>query len=118
MGSNHNNRPEKPVYAVAGGTVPYTQDGWMPAHGVGGMWSFGNAVLIEHRDGWISAYGHLSAPVVAKGEAVTQGQFIGCIGSTGSSTGPHLHLALYHNGDAGIGGQSFAELAGPQYMEK
>lgn len=107
----------EPVYAVAAGTVRYTQDGWTPAHGVGGMWSFGNSVFIEHGDGWISAYGHLSALAVASGETVTQGQLIGYIGSTGNSTGPHLHLALYHNGDAGIGGQNFAELAWPQLRE-
>ena len=105
----------EPVYAVAAGNVRYTQDGWTPAHGVGGMWSFGNSVFIEHGDGWVSAYGHLSALAVASGETVTQGQLIGYIGSTGNSTGPHLHLALYHNGDAGIGGQNFAELAWPQY---
>ena len=107
----------EPVYAVASGTVRYTQDGWTPALGVGGMWSFGNSVFIEHGDGWISAYGHLSALAAASGETVTQGQLIGYIGSTGNSTGPHLHLALYHNGDAGIGGQNFAELAWPQYRE-
>lgn len=107
----------EPVYAVAAGTVRYTQDGWTPAYGVGGMWSFGNAVFIEHGDGWISAYGHLSALAVSSGETVTQGQLIGYIGSTGNSTGPHLHLALYHNGDAGIGGQNYAELAWPQYRE-
>lgn len=107
----------EPVYAVAAGTVRYTQDGWTSAHGVDGMWSFGNSVFIEHGDGWISAYGHLSALAVASGETVVQGQLIGYIGSTGNSTGPHLHLALYHNGDAGIGGQNYAELAWPQYRE-
>lgn len=107
----------EPVYAVATGTVRYTQDGWTPAHGVDGMWSFGNSVFIEHGDGWISAYGHLSMLAVASGETVAQGQLIGYISSTGNSTGPHLHLALYHNGDAGIGGQNFAELAWPQYRE-
>lgn len=107
----------EPVYAAAAGTVRYTQDGWTPSHGVGGMWSFGNSVFIEHGDGWISAYGHLSALAVSSGETVTQGQLIGYIGSTGNSTGPHLHLALYHNGDACIGDQNFAELAWPQYQE-
>ena len=105
----------EPVYAVADGTVRYTQDGWTAADGVGGMWSFGNAVFVEHGDGWISAYGHLSALAVASGETVIQGQLVGYIGSTGNSTGPHLHLALYHDGDAGIGGQCFAEQAWPQY---
>lgn len=105
----------EPVYAVADGTVRYTQDGWTSANGVGGMWSFGNSVFVEHGDGWISAYGHLSALAVAQGEYVTQGQLVGYVGSTGNSTGPHLHLALYHNGDAGIVSQNFAELAWPQY---
>ncbi len=107
----------EPVYAVGAGTVRYVQYGWTPAYGVDGMWSFGNSVFIEHGDGWISAYGHLSALAVGSGETVTQGQLIGYIGSTGNSTGPHLHLALYHNGDAGIGGHNFAELAWPQYRE-
>lgn len=105
----------EPVYAVAGGIVRYTQDGWTEADGVGGMWSFGNSVFVEHGDDWISAYAHLSALAVAPGETVMQGQLIGYIGSTGNSTGPHLHLALYHDGDAGIDGQCFAELAWPQY---
>ncbi|WP_217959925.1 peptidoglycan DD-metalloendopeptidase family protein [Acutalibacter muris] len=105
----------EPAYAVAAGTVRYVQDGWTPAYGVDGMWSFGNSVFIEHGDGWISAYGHLSGLAVASGETVAQGQLIGYIGSTGNSTGPHLHLALYHNGDAGIGGKNFAELAWPQF---
>lgn len=61
-------------------------------------------MFIEHGDGWISAYGHLYALAVVSGESVAQGQLIGYIGSTGNSTGPHLHLVLYHNGDAGIGG--------------
>ena len=95
----------------------YTQDGWTSAHGVGGMWSFGNSVFIEHGDGWISAYGHLWALAVASGETVMQGQLIGYIGSTGNSTGPHLHLTLYHNDDAGIGGQNFAKLAWPNHKE-
>lgn len=108
----------EPVYAVADGTVRYTQDGWTAADGVGGMWSFGNAVFVEHGDGWISAYGHLSALAVVPGETVMQGQLVGYIGSTGNSTGPHLHLALYHDGNAGIGSQNFAELAWPKYSEQ
>ncbi|WP_304432759.1 peptidoglycan DD-metalloendopeptidase family protein [Acutalibacter muris] len=105
----------EPVYAVADGMVRYTQDGWVPAYGVGGMWSFGNSVFVDHGDGWISAYAHLSALAVSPGEYITQGQLVGYVGSTGNSTGPHLHLALYHNGEAGIGGQNYAELAWPQH---
>lgn len=107
----------EPVYAVGAGTVRYTQDGWTAADGVGGMWSFGNAVFIDHGDGWISAYGHLSAVAVRKGEHIAQGQLLGYVGSTGNSTGPHLHLALYLDGDAGVNGRNYAELAWPQFRE-
>ncbi|WP_367575593.1 M23 family metallopeptidase [Acutalibacter caecimuris] len=62
-------------------------------------------MFVEHGDGWISAYAHLSALAVAPDETVTQGQIVGYIGSTGNFTGPHLHLDLCHNGDFGIGGQ-------------
>lgn len=81
---------------------------------MGRMWPFGNSVFVEHGDGWVSAYGHLSVLAVASGEYVTQGQLMGYIGSTGNSTGTYLHLVLYHNGDAVIGGKNFAELALPQ----
>lgn len=107
----------EPVYAVAAGTVRYTQDGWNFRPWRGRDVVFRQQRLYRAWDGWISAYGRLSALTVARGETVTQGQLIGDIGSTGNSTGPHLHLALYHNGDAGIGGQNFAELAWPQYRE-
>lgn len=49
---------------------------------------------------------------------VMQGQLVGYIGSTGNSTGPHFHLAPYHDGDAEIGGTNFAELAWPSANTK
>ncbi len=58
---------------------------------------FGNYVEINHSHGYSTAYGHLQNYVVTKGDRVTRGQLIGQIGSTGRSTGPHLHYEIRHN---------------------
>lgn len=107
----------EPVYACAPGTVRYIQDGWTPAHGVSDMWSFGNCVVVDHTDGWQSVYAHLSRLAVTPGTPIRQGQLVGYIGSTGNSTGPHLHLALYYHGSPGENGMNYAEMAWPQYRE-
>ena len=107
----------EPVYACAPGTVRYIQDGWTPAHGVSDMWSFGNCVVVDHTDGWQSVYAHLSRLAVTPGTPIRQGQLVGYIGSTGNSTGPHLHLALYYHGSPGKNGMNYAEMAWPQYRE-
>ena len=107
----------EPVYACAPGTVRYIQDGWTPANEVGGMWSFGNCVVVDHTDGWQSVYAHLSRLAVTPGTPIRQGQLVGYIGSTGNSTGPHLHLALYYHGSPGENGMNYAEMAWPQYRE-
>lgn len=51
----------------------------------------GNAVYIDHGNGVVTAYFHMSKPLVAAGDTVARGQTIGLIGSTGRVTGPHLH---------------------------
>jgi len=56
---------------------------------------YGNAVLIDHEDGFLTHYGHLSAITVTVGQHVTAGQQIGNEGSTGHSTGPHLHFEVH-----------------------
>lgn len=77
-----------PVVASAGGKV--IQAGW------GG--GYGNVVKIEHRNGLVTRYAHLSRIDVKNGQAVNQGQRIGAVGSTGLSTGPHLHYEVWLNG--------------------
>ncbi|HEX4013073.1 MAG TPA: peptidoglycan DD-metalloendopeptidase family protein [Candidatus Cybelea sp.] len=72
------------VTAAAGGTVIMAQ--WY-----GG---YGNYILIDHGGGYSTGYGHLSAMYVAAGQAVQRGQAIGAVGSTGQSTGPHLHFEV------------------------
>jgi hypothetical protein len=77
-----------PVLASKGGKV--TIAGWS-----GG---YGNLVEIAHRNGWSSRYGHNSALLVSPGQRVRQGQPIALVGSTGVSTGPHIHFEIRHNG--------------------
>ncbi|WTW92492.1 transglycosylase family protein [Streptomycetaceae bacterium NBC_01309] len=72
------------VKAVTSGTV--VKSGW------GG--AYGNEVVIKHADGKYSQYGHLSSSSVSVGQSVSTGQQIGLSGSTGNSTGPHLHFEI------------------------
>ncbi|MBV8531761.1 MAG: peptidoglycan DD-metalloendopeptidase family protein [Candidatus Eremiobacteraeota bacterium] len=72
------------VMAAAAGTVIMAQ--WY-----GG---YGNYVLIDHGGGYSTGYGHLSAIFVSTGQTVARGQAIGAVGSTGESTGPHLHFEI------------------------
>lgn len=64
--------------------------------GCGG--GYGNYVMIDHGDGRISIYGHLSIVLAEVGETVSAGEIIGCVGSTGYSTGPHLHFETRFEG--------------------
>ncbi|MCR5698968.1 MAG: M23 family metallopeptidase [Treponemataceae bacterium] len=59
---------------------------------------FGNYIIVSHANGYQSLYAHLSATNVKKGQYVYQGNKIGLVGSTGYSTGPHLHFTVYKNG--------------------
>lgn len=60
--------------------------------------NYGNFIEIQHNDGTISRYAHCSKIVVSVGQQVSVGQYIGNVGSTGNSTGPHLHLEIKVNG--------------------
>ena len=56
---------------------------------------YGNAVVIDHGEGWTSLYGHMqSASPLVEGQSVGAGSYVGPVGTTGNSTGPHLHLQL------------------------
>jgi murein DD-endopeptidase MepM/ murein hydrolase activator NlpD len=79
-----------PIAAAAAGTVIYAA--WL-----GG---YGNLTVIDHGGGLATAYGHQSGIAVSTGEQVAQGQTIGYVGSTGHSTGPHLHFEVRVNGQA------------------
>ena len=60
---------------------------------------FGNTVVLSHGDETYTLYGHCSRLLVRYGDTVTQGTVIALVGSTGNSTGPHLHLSLIQNGE-------------------
>jgi murein DD-endopeptidase MepM/ murein hydrolase activator NlpD len=60
---------------------------------------YGNVVVVKHTDGYISLYAHTSSNEVEEGDMVKRGQVIARVGSTGRSTGSHLHLEIYKDGD-------------------
>ena len=79
-----------PVYAAADGLISMAQ--WFS--------SYGNYVQIEHGAGLETRYAHLSGYIVQPGERVKKGDLIGYVGSTGRSTGPHLHYEVRVAGEA------------------
>ena len=83
-----------PVVAPAGGTIA------LVGKESEGFHVHGNTVGIDHGQGVLSIFLHLNDINVQEGEIVTAGQQIGTVGSTGASTGPHLHWGLYVNGRA------------------
>lgn len=85
-GSNVNGAP---VVAAADGVVTYA--GW-----IGG---YGNCIIINHGSGIVSLYGHGSETVATVGQVVKQGDIIMKVGSTGNSTGPHVHFEIRKNGE-------------------
>ena len=90
-GIDISNATGTPIVASALGRVIYS--GYDP----GGL---GNMVTIDHGFGYITRYGHMSKLLVKNGQGVTRGQVIGLMGSTGYSTGSHLHYEVYRNGKA------------------
>jgi len=58
---------------------------------------YGNVVVLQHDLGYTTIYGHMNVIIAKEGESVRQGQAIGGVGSTGKSTGPHLHFELRHD---------------------
>ena len=77
-----------PIYALAAGVVTYA----------GNKKGFGNMVEIDHGQGYSTRYAHISEIAVKTGDRISQDQVIAKIGSTGRSTGPHLHLEMLKDG--------------------
>ena len=87
-GVDFRGRTGTPVYAATDGTVNFS----------GRNGGYGNFVRIRHAGGLATGYAHLSRIAVRNGQSVERGQVIGYVGSTGLSTGPHLHYEMYRNG--------------------
>jgi murein DD-endopeptidase MepM/ murein hydrolase activator NlpD len=60
---------------------------------------YGNVLEVDHGDGLISRYAHLSSSLMKEGSVVKKGDLVAKMGSTGRSTGPHLHLEVLRNGE-------------------
>ena len=97
-----------PVGAAGAGEV--TMAGWN-----GG---YGNCVMINHGNGLETLYGHLSAIMVSVGDLVSAGQTIGAVGSTGNSTGPHLHFEISQNGELIDPGSLWGFDVGSRYVPR
>lgn len=83
-------RKGSPVSAVAAGVVTYA----------GARSGYGNLVEITHGDGYVTRYGHNAEILVQEGDLVRRGDQIAEMGSTGRSTGPHVHLEVFKDGDS------------------
>lgn len=77
-----------PIGAIWAGKVAFS----------GPYGGYGNVVVIEHANRVVTLYGHCAELAVEAGDSVSEGQLIGYVGSTGYSTGPHLHLELWKDG--------------------
>ncbi len=78
-----------PIHAADSGTVVTA------SYNSGG---YGNYVILNHGNGYTTVYGHMTSYCVSVGQTVSKGQVIGYVGSTGLSTGPHLHFEVRYNG--------------------
>lgn len=86
------NRSAPPISASDGGTVVVA--GWPDNYG------YGNRVVLDHGNGYRTLYAHMSNIYVSVGQRVSRGQTIGIMGSTGRSTGTHLHFEIHYKGIA------------------
>ena len=78
-----------PIYAAENGVVTHVQ--W-------NLWPYGTMVMVTHDNGMKTLYAHMSALNVANGQTVSKGDQLGACGSTGRSTGPHVHFEVIRNG--------------------
>ncbi|MEX0607012.1 MAG: M23 family metallopeptidase, partial [Halofilum sp. (in: g-proteobacteria)] len=82
-------RAGSPIHAVGAGVVTYA----------GKRWGYGQLVEITHGDGYVTRYGHNSRILVEEGDMVRRGDLVSEMGSSGRSTGPHVHLEVIKDGD-------------------
>jgi len=103
------------IAANSGANVLAADGGTVTLAGVNG--GYGNCIMIDHGNGYQTLYGHMSALYVYEGQVVNQGDVIAAVGSTGVSTGPHLHFEVWSGGgridpERFFSGLTFSEGAG------
>lgn len=89
-GVDYSGQRGEPILALADGVVSFS----------GSVHAYGNMVELSHADGLTTRYAHNESNTVTVGQRVEQGQIIARLGSTGRSTGPHVHLEVHLNGEA------------------
>ena len=82
-----------PIYAAKSGVVTTS------VLGSGVNWSYGNFVVVSHSDGTSTLYAHMNSRNVTRGQTVRQGDVVGYVGTTGRSSGNHLHFEIRVNGE-------------------
>jgi murein DD-endopeptidase MepM/ murein hydrolase activator NlpD len=88
----------EPVWASDAGVIVYA--GW-------NNWGYGNMIMVDHGNGWQTLYAHLSGINVVCGQSVEQGGVIGALGSTGNSSGPHLHFEIMNTSGGKVNPHDF-----------
>lgn len=90
-----------PIFAAADGVV--TDAGWTDG-------GYGNIVEVRHNDGYVTLYAHTNKVYVSKGQSVNKGQAIAEVGTTGRSTGPHLHFEVQPDGKTAVDPMDYLQM--------
>ena len=81
-----------------GAPVKAADSGYVVTAGGGWNGGYGNHIIVDHGNGFVTLYAHLNSIFVRPGENVVRGQQLGTLGNTGNSTGPHLHFEIQYQG--------------------